>query len=531
MQYSKFSLLAKFRYKKYFVLINLPGPKFISFTSNQVWSIMSHENFSIRHILGLKIHDLRTKNNLSFQELSEKSGLSISYLSEIEKGKKYPKGDKMMALADTLGVSYDSLVSLKVSKKLTPIIDLLQSDIFKEFPLETFGLDPQKIVELVSSSPEKITAFINSITNIARNYEMRGEHFYYAAIRSYQELNDNYFPEIEKEAVKFRKKYKLDEDFIDASSLRGILASAFNTEVDNESLESHKVLRDLRSFSSQKANKLLLNKGLTSAQEAFLLGRELGFNFLGLENRPFETPPQRGYNFECILNNYKASYFSAALILPEKLVVEKVRQMASSEKWDKHTLSGLLKKYNATPEMLMQRLTNILPKHFGLKNLFFLRFVGTDNFSSYHLTKELHLSRAHNPHSNSLNESYCRRWLSIRMIKQLRSSSKINSMHSLNVDAQISQYYGTEDEYLCITMAFPNISNAQESISVTIGFYIDDTSKKRIKFIKDPSIRSRIVNTTCERCAWTECEDRVAPPYIIEKQKKNEDIQNVLNQL
>ena len=331
-----------------------------------------------------------------------------------------------------------------------------------------------------------------------------------------------YFPEIEKEVDRFREKFHLDQEQISAATLRDLLVSEFEISVDTERLADHELLRDLRAFYSEKNSVVLLNSGLTSAQEAFLIGRELGFAFLNLKQRPFETPPHGSYDFESILNNYKASYFSAALILPEAVVIEEINAMAESKKWDKQTLSALLKRYNATPEMLMQRLTNILPKHFGLKDLFFLRFVGTDNFSSYQLTKELHLSKVHNPHSNALNENYCRRWLSIRMIKQLRTSSRINSADQLKVDAQISKYYGTNDEYLCLTMAFPNISNNQESISVTIGFYLNDATKQKIRFSNDPSIKSRVVNTTCERCAWIDCEDRVAPPYEIEKSQNRE---------
>ena len=49
---------------------------------------MVNGNFSLKHILGLKVRDLRMEQDLSFQALSEQTGLSMSYLSEIEKGKK-----------------------------------------------------------------------------------------------------------------------------------------------------------------------------------------------------------------------------------------------------------------------------------------------------------------------------------------------------------------------------------------------------------------------------------------------------------
>ena len=44
----------------------------------------------IKLILGLKIKQLRQERQFSLNELAEKSQLSVSYLNEIEKGKKYP---------------------------------------------------------------------------------------------------------------------------------------------------------------------------------------------------------------------------------------------------------------------------------------------------------------------------------------------------------------------------------------------------------------------------------------------------------
>ena len=61
---------------------------------------VKHPNDKI--LFGLKVKQLRVKKGLSFAELSQKTGISVSYLNEIEKGKKYPKRDKIRGLADVL---------------------------------------------------------------------------------------------------------------------------------------------------------------------------------------------------------------------------------------------------------------------------------------------------------------------------------------------------------------------------------------------------------------------------------------------
>ena len=71
---------------------------------------------NIRIIFGLKLKKLRSDKKLSLQQLSDMSGVSVSYMNEIENGKKYPKPDKITELAKALETTYDSLVSLKINK-------------------------------------------------------------------------------------------------------------------------------------------------------------------------------------------------------------------------------------------------------------------------------------------------------------------------------------------------------------------------------------------------------------------------------
>jgi transcriptional regulator with XRE-family HTH domain len=53
----------------------------------------------IKLIFGLKLKQLRTAKGLSLFGLSKLTGLSKSYLNEIEKGKKYPKAEKVGTIA------------------------------------------------------------------------------------------------------------------------------------------------------------------------------------------------------------------------------------------------------------------------------------------------------------------------------------------------------------------------------------------------------------------------------------------------
>ena len=491
---------------------------------------MPKEIFELKLIFGLKLKEIRSEKRVSYQELREKTGLSLSYLSEIENGKKYPKGDKIMTIAKALNVTYDELVSLQVPRKLQPVVQLIQSDFFKAFPLEQFGLNPQKLVEIISYDPEKMNAFISTILQVARNFELKQESFYHTALRSYQELHNNYFEELEYAVDELHLEFpELKEIPFNESVLTEILLK-IGVRTSDEQLHESESLRNIRSVYDPKERLLHINRGLNSGQINFLLGREIAFQWTKEKKRPLSTPPQGHHDFEQILSNYKASYFSAALMMPRDEVVRDIKAFGQRETWDPKVFMSFMDKYDVTPEMIMQRLTNILPTIFGNENLFFLRFVGKGS-SSFTLTKELHLTKLHNPHANELNEHYCRRWISLTNIQKLIATRNTNRDIKYVAGIQRSRYYDSPNEYLCLSMAFPNVSTPDESVSVTIGFLVDDSLTKKVKFLSDPAIPSRLVNTTCERCPIKDCQERVEQPYISAGIEENQIILNQINSL
>ena len=174
-------------------------------------------------------------------------------------------------------------------------------------------------------------------------------------------------------------------------------------------------------------------------------------------------------------------------------------------------------KLDVTPEMLMQRLTNILPTHFGMDQLFYLRMYGEVENDFFEITKELHLSQLHTPYSNDLQEHYCRRWLAIGIMDDVKKKKK--SQMPI-VQTQISQYWQTHSRYFCITFAKHHPVNPDEIVSVTLGLLIDQKLLQKMPFLNDQSIPVKTVHTTCERCGIMDCKERSAPPTVIEEQER-----------
>ncbi|MBI3500331.1 MAG: helix-turn-helix domain-containing protein [Bacteroidetes bacterium] len=400
---------------------------------------------NIKIIFGLKIKQLRSEQNLSLVELAEKSHLSVSYLNEIEKGKKYPSGEKIASLSKALDIPYDKLVSIKLHKAHAPIASVLDSKILDEIPFEMFGIDRHKLVELISNAPAKVNAFISTIIEVARNHEFTQEHFLLAVLRSYQESHENYFPELEKSANSFAEKHSINNKVsVKPATLQKILEKEFGYEVNDTELPTYKEIKHMRAVSLEGKKKLLLNPALDDSQRAFIMAREIGFHYLHLKERPFTLPLMKVESFDHVLNNFKASYFAGALLMNEQSLVADMEKFFSAKKWSEENFLKLISKYTSSHETFIHRLTNILPYHFNLNNLFFLRFDNKIGTGHYALTKELHLNQLHNPHGSNLDEHYCRRWVSIRVLKEMEKKKRKSKEPVVGI--QRSKYHNSENE-------------------------------------------------------------------------------------
>ena len=488
---------------------------------------------NIRLLFGLKLKQLRLDKKLSITDLAHHTGLSISYINEIEKGKKYPKSDKIMALANVLGVEYDSLVSIKLTKKLEPISELLQSNILTELPLEMFGISASDLLEMLSEAPTKLSAFIGTLIEIARNYNMSVEQFYFSALRTYQEMSDNYFEDIEQEAERFLADFNIAESqILDYKYLADLLVKQYNYEIVYIDNQKYPELREFRSMVKTKGDKLrlLINPELDLSQKSFILGRELGYQYLKLKNRLNSTHLVEAESFEHLLNNYKASYFASAIIIKGSIMAQKLKDFFALSQFDGDKLIEMVEFFNTTPETFCYRLSNVLPKYFGINQIFFFRFNNHAGQNLFECTKEMHLARKHFPHTIK-NEHYCRRWVALTVLQKLAQLQETKAKDTLLCHAQLSQYMDTKDEYFVVSFAKAMLPTPNLNVSVSMGIRLDAATKSKIAFLSDSQLVKREVNETCERCAAFDCKERMAAPIVLQRRYKNEAVRKAMNQL
>lgn len=500
---------------------------------------MAARTDNLRFILGLKLRTLRQERGQSLKDVAAASGLSVSYLSEIEKGKKYPKPDKLIDLAQAFDVPYDELVSLSVTDELDPLKEVFTSTLIQEFPFQLFGLAPQDVFGLVSDQPVEAGALIRTFLEIGRTYDMQVEHFLFAALRSYQQMHANYFETLEEHAAAYRAAQGWSRGIApNARTLRALLESEYGYYIDTETLPNDPDLNDFRSvYAEDGGPTLFVNGDLTPIQQAFIYGREVGYQELDAEARATTSSWLKVESFEQVLNNFKASYFSGALLIDRAALIDDLTALFDQPTWSGQRFVDCMARYPATPEMFFYRLTELVPHVFGLDEIFFMRFhheAGTDDFR---LTKVLNMSEVAVPHGLGPKEHYCRRWPAMHLLRELAAQQAHRSNGAPGdmplVRAQRSHFIDNEADFFVVSAARP-LSLAEGTNScVSLGFLMTDAFMDHVQFAADPDVPHFDVNLTCERCPLpaSECAERTAPPSIYNAEQRQARQEAALDRL
>ncbi len=492
---------------------------------------------NLRLLLGLKLKRLRQDRGASLKEIAQSAGVSVSYLSEIEKGKKYPKTDKLIDLARALGVPFDDLVSQRVDEPLRALKQAIGSPFAQEFPFRLFGIGPEDVLSLIADRPDQAGALVGTIAEVARNHDLRVEHFLLAALRSYQQLNGNHFEGIEARAEAERAERGWDpERPISASDLRAVLETEFGYSVDTETLLAHPDLRGFRSVfvaDAEGGPVLYVNGQLLPSQQAFVFARELGYELLDVAERATTSSWLEVTSFEQVLSNFEVSYFAGALLLSRQALVRDLTAFFDQPTWREAAFRAAFERYDATPEMFFYRLTQVIPAAFGLGEIYFMRFSNARGSTRYDLTKVLNMSRVPVPHGVRRDEHYCRRWPAVRALQSLDIQQQAGDGDAPTVQVQRSHFLNDGATFFEIALARPLALTEGTNTAVSLGFLVNDGVRDTVRFWDDPAVHHLDVNLTCERCPLLpdECLVRAAPPTVLERTIEQARRRNALAEL
>ena len=140
------------------------------------------------HLLGVKLKNIRKSNRLTLEDLSlrcsqidPKSAPSVSYISMIENGKRLPSDDVLSIIANV----FQKEESWFLDENLEVTIQSDDDEPKKNIPLEPGFLYSKDLLQ-------------DAIPELLEQTGITGKQFAHLLIRSYQEKNQNRFPDIEK---------------------------------------------------------------------------------------------------------------------------------------------------------------------------------------------------------------------------------------------------------------------------------------------------------------------------------------------
>jgi transcriptional regulator with XRE-family HTH domain len=86
----------------------------------------------VRELLGNRIKFYRKQRQLSQAALAEKANISITFLSKIERGIKYPTSETISGIANGLGVELcDLFQQVEIPASYQNMLDRLQNDVMQ----------------------------------------------------------------------------------------------------------------------------------------------------------------------------------------------------------------------------------------------------------------------------------------------------------------------------------------------------------------------------------------------------------------
>ncbi len=484
----------------------------------------------LRLILGFKLRGLRKNQNLSLKELSLKSGLSPSYLNEIEQGKKYPRSDKITLLSQALSVPEQQLSSFELNKEFLNLSQTLKSQFVTELPLELLGFSNRTIFQSLTKNPKQMKQLLATFLEIMRIHSIQVEDFFIAILRGHLNSHDNFFPQIEEKVKAFKTELNLSDfsQLPPVGFLVETLNSVFGKDVIIESFDDYPLeIQSLTFFCKKKGSAIttFINGNISPKSLYSILLKEIAFSYMKLKERPLTS------NFELeslsqLYNDFQATYFSNAFLIPQQTFIGQIKNLFLEDKWDGQGFSQWIQTYSGTTETFFQRLTQVLPTFFNLKDIFYLKFYYDTKQEHFYLSQELHLSQLHSPHEIKNDEQYCRRWITTSLLQNLCKDNP----RSLTAGIQRSFFIDEKTDYLCLSVAEDQELNSDIKVGFTLGISMDENAKRLISFSEDSVITRKEVGQTCERCSISNCEQRASPMGRAKNSSYHQNIQNFLEQ-
>lgn len=482
-------------------------------------------NAALQVAMGLKIRRFRKEKNKTSAQLALQIGVTPSYITRLEQGKRSPSLEVLRRLSDVLETSPDELLGNKsTSDEPDDIVGFLNSDAVKNFPYDVFGLKQQDFISLLTSDPEYGNVLSKTIRHVASLHHVQIGPLLLEVLKFYQQAKNNYFEGIEKAAEAFRQQLGLKPgDPLSEELLRSTLESRGVTIDTFKNQDEFEECRWIY-VNSDKESKLYINESLMPAQRAFCFAREIGYMELG-ENprRPFDTSELS--NFAEAYAYFKASYFAGSAMINKRSFDKFFLPFLKKKRFNSNVFLDL--KMQTTFESYFYRIGELLATH-GLSKYYFLRFESDLERELYEGKKEIYsISKATNmsslPDLRGLDgrEQYCGRFLEINLMRKLREENSDRVICGVQRSKGLWGDTNYQGDVFVFSIAYKTSLNPSRLRAVSLSYPINERFKELVGFYDAPDVPRKEVHVSCERCHLADCKQRRSKGQHVYEKKNN----------
>jgi len=345
---------------------------------------------------------------------------------------------------------------------------------------------------------------------------------YKRQLRSWLEMHENFLEDSEAFAKTLRNKLDWKPAYVpSAKELGDLLRYKYDYRIDIGGLEKHKAFEGLERVFLPTDRSLLLAASMKERDLRFHLAKEIGYQMLELsKDRSLTAPIVEVTGFDMALAQARAHAFASALLLPGEQFDAELKGFFGEGELAPDIFQQLLKRYEVTPLILLDRVAALLPQFREIRSLFLIQLTESEP-GKLQVTRELHLGKHHRPHSTGLFEHYCRRWIGIRILFADRDE--------VQVGLQVSKFHGSEEEYLVLAISDRQHNGKRQS--TFLGMPLTPELEGTIPALVKAELKHQIVSNTCERCPIEDCVERAAPPVVADLRQKRKKVGETIEEL
>jgi hypothetical protein len=361
------------------------------------------------------------------KDLHEITGLSVSYLSEIERGVKQLSFDRLADLAQKLRMRPDELIDGVVEAQLKA--RLSQLGVHLELSLTDLGIPEHLLASLLEAHEKDLLTLLRTLQTLVTSMGLQEDDVLDEWLRARLAVDEAYWPDMERRASEFLHRSGLfrrePARRRSLAEVRGCLERYLRAHygIGIEPLAritppGRKEPLHCRFDARQRT--LFVYPDLDESHKAFVVAREIAYHHLGHEERSYIYRRVVARSVRQARADYDSSYFAACLLMPQHIYVEGLKSLFR-QVTPAHALEALramlFLPQTISAEVLWYRLTQLLQVYFRLSPHFItMEDRSTKDRVDYHIGARIFPVHGFIVDANQA-ERHCRRWQTIALLE------------------------------------------------------------------------------------------------------------------